>query len=704
MDQALARSMSPIVPSFCDGLGERFLQVDKTSGEALEMLRLRAELTEVPSFEFALRERVGRLANFRHAYYGRVRRVDRVTDGADGLVVVYEHTPGARLSEILAVAERDDLGLDINAALFLIRQLVPAVAMLHQNARDVSHGALGPERIVVTPHARLVILEYVLGSALEQMHYSHDRLWKDFRVAVPASAGLPRFDHRADVTQIGIVALSLVLGRPLREDEYPRRIAEVLANATEISTMGKRQPMSAALRNWLGRALQIDYRQSFHSAIEAQSALEVLLTDESGYIAAPIALETFLARYHDRVSFRSEPPPASTPERGGAEVIGSVSLDLPDPPSYESELTPPAAAIAPPVAAVRDPYAFEAERLFVPEPPAAAAPARKVRPPATRSSGSRIRRVAIMVLSLMAIAEAGIIASRLISTSPEAPAPTGVLVVESRPSGAEVVVDGRVRGATPIRLSLPPGAHSMELTAPGGRPRVIPLSIQAGGESSQYIELESAAVDAGRLMIKTEPSGARVSIDGKPRGMSPLNLDDLTPGDHEVLLESDLGTVRQSVTVRPGATASLLVPLVTTGAPLSGWVAVSAPVEVQLFENGRLIGTSQSERIMVGAGGHEIEVVNETLGYRAKRNVQVPAGRVASLKIELPKGTMSLNAVPWAEVWIDGEKVGETPIGNLSIPIGAHEVVFRNPQLGEQHHAVTVTLNAPTRLSVDLRR
>jgi hypothetical protein len=244
----------------------------------------------------------------------------------------------------------------------------------------------------------------------------------------------------------------------------------------------------------------------------------------------------------------------------------------------------------------------------------------------------------------------------------------------------------------------------MELTAPGGRPRAIPLSIQAGGQSSQYIELESAAVDAGHLQIKTEPSGARVSIDGKPRGLSPLSVDDLTPGDHEVLLESDLGSVRQSVTVRPGATASLLVPLVTTGAPLSGWVAVSAPVEVQLFENGRLIGTSQSERIMVGAGSHEIEVVNDTLGYRAKRSVQVPAGRVASLKIELPKGTMSLNAVPWAEVWIDGEKMGETPIGNLSIPIGAHEIVFRNPQLGEQHHAVTVTLNAPTRLSVDLRR
>ena len=45
---------------------------------------------------------------------------------------------------------------------------------------------------------------------------------------------------------------------------------------------------------------------------------------------------------------------------------------------------------------------------------------------------------------------------------------------------------------------------------------------------------------------------------------------------------------------------------------------------------------------------------------------------------------MALNAQPWADVWVDGERVGETPIGNVAVPIGPHEVVFRHPQLGEQ--------------------
>ncbi|HEY7441450.1 MAG TPA: hypothetical protein VH701_03445, partial [Vicinamibacterales bacterium] len=147
MDSAVARAASPAAVLFEDGLGVRRHILDQATNETLEMLCLRGELTAVPSFEFALRERVSRLANFRHAYYGRVRRVDRLTDQAATLALVSECTLGARLSEILMVAERRRLALDINAALCLIRQLVPAVAMLHQNARDVAHGALGPERI-----------------------------------------------------------------------------------------------------------------------------------------------------------------------------------------------------------------------------------------------------------------------------------------------------------------------------------------------------------------------------------------------------------------------------------------------------------------------------------------------------------------------------------------------------------------------------
>src|SRR5512143_1107636 len=74
-------------PLFSDGLGERVVAADGATGDLLQILRLRPALTAVPSFEFALRERTARLANFLHAGYARVRRIDRAMPGGGALAI-----------------------------------------------------------------------------------------------------------------------------------------------------------------------------------------------------------------------------------------------------------------------------------------------------------------------------------------------------------------------------------------------------------------------------------------------------------------------------------------------------------------------------------------------------------------------------------------------------------------------------------------
>jgi hypothetical protein len=786
---APATAERPEAPLFADGLGERVVAIDAPTGDLLQILRVRPQLLAVPSFEFALRERAARLANFRHAYYARVRRIDR---HPGGLAIVSDHVEGVRLSEMLRVAHARGLTLELNAALCLLRQLVPSLALLHENARDVAHAIVGPERLIVTPRARLVVVEHVLGSAVEQLQFSRERLWQELRVAVPASAGPTRFDHRADVTAIGLTALALVLGRPLTDDEYPHRATALLGDARARGADGESQPLPDSLHTWIARALQLDGRQGFTSATDAQIALEDALAEDTGFIAAPVALETFLSRY---ISAILEPstPVAQAPKPAAAPVAPVEPVPAPRPlananvapivvaaPLPQVIVAPPAvapAAIAPPVAMPRAAASSAAAPIasativpvapvapvtvappVAPPPPVAAAPApasdvelytpAPVAPsvalpsspapspavpprditdllrdldlpgapasaqaterqtesstPVRRGGGSgNWRWIAAAALGLVVLVGGGIAATR-VYRKPAAPL-LGTLSVQTNPAGVPVFIDGVAHGSTPARISLSSGSHILELRG-HGVPRVIPVTITSGAEASQYLELTEAP-STGSLLVQSDPAGARVTIDGTDHGPAPVSVTDLAPGEHELLLQAEGATpVRQKVTIQAGVTASILAPVATASAgPVSGWITVKAPVTIELREGGRLVGTSDADKIMMAAGRHDVELANQTLGYHSTRTIQVPPGKVTAIAVDLPQGTINVNASPWAEVFIDGRRVGETPIGNLSLPIGPHEVLFRHPQLGEKRQAVSVTLNAPARLVVDMK-
>jgi len=137
---------------------------------------------------------------------------------------------------------------------------------------------------------------------------------------------------------------------------------------------------------------------------------------------------------------------------------------------------------------------------------------------------------------------------------------------------------------------------------------------------------------------------------------------------------------------------------------LAGSVAVTAPLPLQVLLRGRVVATTEAESFMLPVGTHELEFFNESVGYRVRRTVTVQAGKTAPLRLEMPMGTVNINAMPWAEVWLDGKDLGETPLGNVQIPIGSRELVFRHPDLGERRATVLVTLKEPARISVDLRK
>jgi hypothetical protein len=694
--------MSAAGAAFQDGLGER-RQTTGAGNQLLDLVVVHEALGESTGFEAALRQRAGELASFQHPAFPRLRGVGRLSKTPPRIVVATDHVSGIRLSDLLAIAERRLIPLEYDGALGLLRQLLDAMAALHEAVPHVSHGALAPERLMFTSDARLMVVEHVFGAAIERLGFDQERCWKDLRAPLPVVDGKVKIDRRADTTQIGAVALSLLLGRPLNDDEYPGSLAEMIEGLNAVSPNGL-ELLSSEMKWWLKRALQVDGDRSFATAIEAKAEFDKTIKVDDA--RARTVLTAFLAEC--QTFSKGAASAASSAAQSAAKAAASASSSSAKPGDSAMD------SFAPVSPAATAPAASGPAKKAPAAAPAPVTPAVKSEAPRRQQAEPALQvprripywnsewrnRVGIAAAILVAIATAGTFAMKSYARVP----PTGELIVNTNPDGVQVFIDGKKRGVTPITLDLPTGDHKLELTL-DDQTRAIPIKITTGGHVQQFVELPKVAASLGQLSVRTDPPGATVTVDGQRRGVSPMVIDGLAPGTHSVGLQNALSSVTEQVAIQAGATASLVVPLsAPQGVPVSGWVSVTSPIEMQLLEDGRLVGSSRSDRIMMSVGDHSLQVVNEALGFRVARTVQVGPGRVTPMRIDIPKGSLALNAAPWAEVWVDGDRVGDTPMGNISLPIGIHDVLFRHPELGEQRQTVTVTLNGPARLSVDMRK
>ena len=200
----------------------------------------------------------------------------------------------------------------------------------------------------------------------------------------------------------------------------------------------------------------------------------------------------------------------------------------------------------------------------------------------------------------------------------------------------------------------------------------------------------------GGLAIDTQPAGAKITLDGVDVGVAPLKLDSVQPGKHVVVATTDTASIRRTVRVEAGRVVSIDVPV------FSGWVSIFSPIPLDITEEGKTLGNTDTGKILLPPGRHLLRLSNPEFGFLDTRTVEIQPGEERPLNIE-PKGLVNVNAHPWAEVWIDGKKAGDTPIANLPVLMGTRIFTFKHPQYGERRLTVTVTSTAAP-VSVDFTR
>lgn len=175
--------------------------------------------------------------------------------------------------------------------------------------------------------------------------------------------------------------------------------------------------------------------------------------------------------------------------------------------------------------------------------------------------------------------------------------------VSSEPPGAQLIVDGELRGTTPLETEILSGSHPLELRLEGYKPWRTDVQVKAN-EPMALGPIKLGLPDA-RLVLRSQPSGASVSVSGVYRGRTPLELELRPQIEHTIsLTRPGYEPQSRSVTLEPGQRRTLDVPL----SGIYGEIAVRAqPPDAQVYVDGEPKGAA-NQTLRLVATTHEIEI------------------------------------------------------------------------------------------------
>lgn len=168
---------------------------------------------------------------------------------------------------------------------------------------------------------------------------------------------------------------------------------------------------------------------------------------------------------------------------------------------------------------------------------------------------------------------------------------SGTIDISSEPAGAEVMVNGIVKGQTPLRVAeVPRGRATVKFRLDGFADEVRELAINAGDMQTLSIVLKGLP---GTLQLTSVPDGARFYVNNEAKGKGPLSIPGLKPGEYSVRAELEgYGTMTKTISIDNGQSATEEFRL----SNVMGRIEVrSSPVGAQVFLDGKSYGVTRSK-------------------------------------------------------------------------------------------------------------
>ena len=303
-----------------------------------------------------------------------------------------------------------------------------------------------------------------------------------------------------------------------------------------------------------------------------------------------------------------------------------------------------------------------------------------------------------------------VVAGRQVDVHAQLVPESAVVVIDTEPAGAHVMMDGKELGDAPVVLnSLPLGSYSASVQMQGFTRRDISWTVQNGRPILIKVPLMN---NIGKLLLVSDPVSADLEIDGKAYGTTPFN-DSLEQGQHKIRLSKHgYKPYEKIVTVKRDETAEVSVTL----EKLPGSLALdSQPTGAALFINGIDYGVTPYKRDVIDAGEYAVRLVLD--GYDPfEQTVTVHPGEPVSWTFDLDANTgtivMSVNP-PGVNVYVDGKLICRTeqdpkqqshdiskPVKVEGVSAGSHTITVSNKHAKPNVKTITVSVGKGETLQV----
>ncbi|MDD5678096.1 MAG: PEGA domain-containing protein [Kiritimatiellae bacterium] len=234
---------------------------------------------------------------------------------------------------------------------------------------------------------------------------------------------------------------------------------------------------------------------------------------------------------------------------------------------------------------------------------------------------------------------------------------TGLLLILSEPSAADIDLDGVSAGKTPLCLhDVALGQHRLTASAHGHMPRVITVNV--ADRRPQKIEINLAS-DSARLIVETTPAGAAITLDGAVIGKTPQDLPAIISGKHVIELALPGHTpFRNEFSVQAGDQRTITTKLT----PLPGKLTVlSTPPGARIYLNDQYKAETPLSADMP-AGKYAVRAEARGFDPQVRTNtVVIGTESVMEFNMVRSSGTILISTEPpGIDVYLDGELQGTT--------------------------------------------